>query len=807
MPSGAIFEFLKDDAGLSFGHTVGRMRTFPFLLALAITAIAVSAGSERDALRDQARAAAAQRDPAAASDLYEKAAAAAIASGDPRTAFHDLHSAGAAAYEIFANERVISIERRAIALADQLLPGLAGVDRETVRYGRIECQGFLERALSNLGRLAEGHAELRKVWRGIEDYRVTEESGPPGDPRQAADLPQWSSRIRTFYWRAMTREAEYLDFMGRSHEAVALLWTALAQIPGVGPMETAEKFYAAKIRPALSLIVGFLGSRREAIEIQRAGFTDPVASVTGPSYWSARMNLLRDIQRHEGPGRANLDEAEAAHRQLTRLSPNGRHTQSAVLLEKMRAFHDANYDSAGNLRRLAAEFRDETLVFDGLYAERAALVASATKPGLDGEFVRLLNEMRKRGNKRAEPSLYVEYAAYLRRMHRPADALPLYREARRLTEAFGWTFHIPRLRIDIIATLYELGDAAAAEAGWIELDRLVAGIADFPPERALHVRVARIRWHLMRGERKKAAQAFEEARVFADAQKMSAWLRRSLDSIQPDAPVTAAANGPPVPPEAAAASLQPVRVVTSAAPRDPLRARFALRNPGTGARTGEFRVRGPGIQAGLGISPRRITGSAAAGNAENEVRFPLVLTPGEELGVVLDMNGSPATGSETGLQITWRDSSGEASAAWHVKKETDPFVVSILNANLLRRNAFYAVSFTHQIVRRDGGPGLANIRFVASTPLRLEYYDAVTHRLLAVDAEGNGSFADPGDVLEADADSNLVPDVAFDGRARLREIEVVVFPGAAGVIGAGQHIVAELLAGDRWEQVSRNDLE
>src|SRR5439155_13233943 len=99
-----------------------------------------------------------------------------------------------------------------------------------------------------------------------------------------------------------------------------------------------------------------------------------------------------------------------------------------------------------------------------------------------------------------------------------------------------------------------------------------------------------------------------------------------------------------------------------------------------------------------------ITGTATTGGAENELRFPIVLAPGEELGVVLDMHGAPAAGAASALQIAWHDSSGEAAAAWHVSTEHDPFVVSILNANLLHRNAFYAISFTQQIVRRAGTP-------------------------------------------------------------------------------------------------------
>ena len=76
-----------------------------------------------------------------------------------------------------------------------------------------------------------------------------------------------------------------------------------------------------------------------------------------------------------------------------------------------------------------------------------------------------------------------------------------------------------------------------------------------------------------------------------------------------------------------------------------------------------------------------------------------------------------------------------------------------------------------------------------------------------MDAEGNGLFTDPGDVLLADADSNLAPDMTFDGKERLREVEIVVFSTDATPAAGRQTIVAELLIEDRWEPVARNELE
>ena len=777
-----------------------------FLLLMASVAMAVAAPDARE-LRKLAYAAFNGHEFAAAAGLYEKAGIAAIAAGDSRNGFEDLYQALGTAGRAAENEHSIAIARRAISLADELLPRLSGHDREALHFNRIDCRGMLERAFSNLGRIAEGAAELRKIWSDIEQYRVAEEGGASGDPRRATDLARWSPKIRKLVWRTITREAEYLDIIGRSNEAVAILRRASEQLAALGRLTEEESFYAAKIRLSLSEILGFLGYWREAIEIRRAALADPAVRPAEHSIWIARINLLQTIQKYVGPSRANLDEAEECRRQLDRLSPTGRDTISAIVLEKMRARYNSDYDASGNLRRLAGELHAGGMLFDAMYADRDAVVAEANRPGLDGEFVRLLGEARKRGIKRSEPTLYREYATYLRHTGRPAEALPLFREALRLTESFGWRLHAPILRILIIGTLCDLHDFAAAEEEWKAVDRQIASIADFPPERALEVRVARTEWYIVRGEKEKAAAALADARAFADAQKLNAWQRRDLDSIKlDDAPAAVAAV--PVPTTVPAAiDLQPLQVATSASPGDPLRARFTLRNPGTRARSGEVRASGPAIQLGLGGVPRRITGTAAAGGAENELHFPIALAPGEELGVVFDMKGTPAEGAKSAVRIVWRDTSGDTKADWRVTTEHDPFTVSVLNANQLRRNAFHAISFTHQIVRRASGPGLENIRLIASTPLRLEYYDAATHKLIAVDAEGNGTFTDPGDVLVSDADSNMAPDVEFDGKERLREIEIVVFPAAAGPADGAQNITVELLVGERWETVARNELE
>ena len=59
----------------------------------------------------------------------------------------------------------------------------------------------------------------------------------------------------------------------------------------------------------------------------------------------------------------------------------------------------------------------------------------------------------------------------------------------------------------------------------------------------------------------------------------------------------------------------------------------------------------------------------------------------------------------------------------------------------------------------------------------------------------------------SDKDGNLAPDVEFDGRERMREIEVAVFFTVIAPAAGKQIIKAELLTEKGWEKVARNELE
>ena len=70
---------------------------------------------------------------------------------------------------------------------------------------------------------------------------------------------------------------------------------------------------------------------------------------------------------------------------------------------------------------------------------------------------------------------------------------------------------------------------------------------------------------------------------------------------------------------------------------------------------------------------------------------------------------------------------------------------STIHQHFAQQNPFFSVALYHEIGAEEGG----GFRVRASAPCRVEVYDAESLALLAVDADGDGSFRGVGDLLAA----------------------------------------------------------
>ncbi len=101
---------------------------------------------------------------------------------------------------------------------------------------------------------------------------------------------------------------------------------------------------------------------------------------------------------------------------------------------------------------------------------------------------------------------------------------------------------------------------------------------------------------------------------------------------------------------------------------------------------------------------------------------------------------------------------------------------AVINASYVENNPFYMVSIHHVLQRLETEKAMAqNLRFIASEPARIEGYDG-DGRLMFVDADGDGAFNSPGDILRSDVDANSAVDVSFAAGEDSTSLELKVLP-------------------------------
>ena len=112
----------------------------------------------------------------------------------------------------------------------------------------------------------------------------------------------------------------------------------------------------------------------------------------------------------------------------------------------------------------------------------------------------------------------------------------------------------------------------------------------------------------------------------------------------------------------------------------------------------------------------------------------------------------------------------------------------MVNAGVFQLNAGWSIPLYHEIYHRGTRARVQNLAVSASAACRLEIFDHDTGRLLAVDANGDGSYFSPGDRVLEDADRDGWPDLVIGDRARA--LEICAWP--LGVTGAGITVRAGL---------------
>lgn len=101
--------------------------------------------------------------------------------------------------------------------------------------------------------------------------------------------------------------------------------------------------------------------------------------------------------------------------------------------------------------------------------------------------------------------------------------------------------------------------------------------------------------------------------------------------------------------------------------------------------------------------------------------------------------------------------SGETrESTWLVQPKGGEVSIAVVDAALLRHSPFHLIPAYHHLESADGTEKSTALRVVASEPTRVEGY-ASDGTLLFVDAQGNGSFRDPGDLVATPEMDGLFP--------------------------------------------------
>ena len=746
--------------------------------------------------------------------LWTQARRAALDSGDGhlalvtgyRQALH-LHNLQRTSEALRAVEETLSGYDRAATAGERWTFG------HDSRRLRTELLFLHDRCLSGAGRVADGWAALRRAASNIRNRPTNAQATAP-DPLTARSFEGWTSTERALAWRTIAREAEYLDLTGRTLDALALLdrTAPLAAAAAETTADAYERSYADRVALNRTLLLDFLGWSERALAEQKDLMERLLRRGRDRSYWIARLNYLRNLSQWEGPSAETLAAARAA---ADHVRPHGGgRTRADQMVTRMERDLTRTEESRNQLRADADHFREAGFEEGAQWGDRDALVAEAedtNPPGLDPQFARLLAQLRLRGQKRGEPTLYREYAQYLVRQDRPDEAIPLLHEAIRLTRSFGWSLHLPALFTALASAHLDAGSPQAAAAVWAELDRLLAATPELPAVRRVQTEIARALYQARLGRLEAARLTLAKATRLAQQAGLPQFQQPAVTEADLDAALAQGHQGTSTPQDghdAMATDLQPL-TIRSEGPVDlALRARFVLTNTSGRPVTGLLMADGPGLRW-----PRNPAADSfsieATGGAPSTLSEPLTLGPGEQI----VLTTAAAAGVEGEVVIEWRAGHVRQSARWSLGRSDSHREDAVLNASALRRNGFHVQSVTHQITRGDATPGAVPFRLRSSEPVRLEYYH--DGRLIGVDANGDGDFSQPGDMLPRASEPGTAhgapataPVAPFARDEQETEVEVYFFNTTASLpTPAEVTLEAEVFTEDAWQSFARDVLQ
>jgi Sel1 repeat len=221
-------------------------------------------------------------------------------------------------------------------------------------------------------------------------------------------------------------------------------------------------------------------------------------------------------------------------------------------------------------------------------------------------------------------------------------------------------------------------------------------------------------------------------------------------------------------------TLQPMGI-QSMPLRQQAEAIFILSNPNPGANAVELTAESEAF--GLVLKQNSNSEVEISCSPSQDVASPRLLVnvvvPGTgQLPITLSAEGFSALEHDVkvSLQAIASSCAVVQKSEWLIHAKGSEVAVAVIDAAQLKNSAFCLVPVYHHLDSLDEGKKSASFRVVASEPTRVEGY-ASDGTLLFVDAQGNGSFSDAGDLIATAVLDDLFPVLNADsanGRIALR---------------------------------------
>lgn len=378
---------------------------------------------------------------------------------------------------------------------------------------------------------------------------------------------------------------------------------------------------------------------------------------------------------------------------------------------------------------------------------------------VEDELFCLLKLFREAGNKSGETRLYMIYADFLEKQGRYEEALRIRREAVRLCRSFDYFTKLPGQLASLASLLDHLNDAAGRQAAEQEAQRLLA-----------------------------------------QGRLPDSLAKAALDTLAklPARTTPVAINPQP----ASTVDLQPSRSIVIPVEGLAWTTYLTLLNPSVRVESGTLSASGlpamltqqmdkGGVVVCLKNQPDR--GSSV---------IPLEVAPGSYESIAVTADETFTGKGEITLAWTSADGATRRQSSVEVTAPEAGVSSAVIQAGEYQANPFCGVPIRHLFVSKNPSAESLPLRFVTSQPTRVEVYGA-DESLLSVDAQGNGSLRERGDVLygPSDLQGNLKLPL-HDGSVRFM---VLLYPDGP-LPKEGLTLNIEVLDNNIWSVFSQDRL-